>query len=106
MQSPFAREGEGRLRNLLRVDDRLAVVPRMDLLDPVAVEAGYFVPGRRLKYIRNRQSLGVSVVPGRVDPALRIAGLRAVPQVRSGMTAVPSLFNEESELSRYLNAGI
>jgi hypothetical protein len=87
------------LTGLLNVGDRLAVVPRVDVLDPVAVERGR--PGRQ--HVWDAKPLCMAVVERGIHEADIVACLSGIPQVRSCMAAVPSLFNEQGDLRRHLD---
>src|SRR6476659_6458527 len=82
------------LRNLLRVRDGLCVVPLVDALNPVAVEAGNGTLAG-VEHEWDTEPLGVAVVEHGVHEASRVPGLCTVPQERPAVAAVPPLLNKE-----------
>src|SRR4051794_14128103 len=77
-------------RALLLVVDRLAVVPLVDVHDPVPVEAGN-VALARVEHVGDAEPLGMIVVEHRVYEADVVPRLRPVPQEGPGVAAVPAL---------------
>jgi hypothetical protein len=79
-----------------------AIVPLMDVHDPVPVEVGNR-PLTRVEHEWDSEPLCVTIVVDGVDKPGIVAGLGSVPEVGPGMPTVPTLLYKQRELGRSLN---